>query len=236
MEKSTDPTKRAKRIRLIVFTALMTAMTTALTLASVPYPTGAGYYNFGDIPIFMSACLLGPISGLITGALGAMLGDVILGYTMYAPFTLIIKALEGVIAGLLFKVVAKFIKKQIPQAVLYCLGCIVGGAVMALGYFLAEGVLLSEDSWTGGLLNLPFNFLQGTISAVVATVLLYACQVKRLFEKIYNRSPRGAIVESATEQDGATTTEAENQTQNDEASQDNSQENNSFENKDDLHF
>ncbi|MDE5756935.1 MAG: ECF transporter S component, partial [Clostridia bacterium] len=79
--------KRSKRIRLIVFTALMTAMTTVLTIVSVPYPTGAGYYNFGDIPIFMSACLLGPIPTLVTGALGAMLGDVFLGYTMYAPFT-----------------------------------------------------------------------------------------------------------------------------------------------------
>ena len=84
--------KRAQRIRLIVFTALMTALTTVLTLASIPL--ASGYYNFGDIPIFMSACLLGPIPALITGAIGAMLGDIILGYTAYAPFTLIIKLLK----------------------------------------------------------------------------------------------------------------------------------------------
>lgn len=191
MERKTNSSsasnKRTNRIRLIVFTALMTAMTTALTLASVPYPTGAGYYNFGDIPIFMSACLLGPIPALITGALGAMLGDVILGYTIYAPFTLVIKGLEGVIAGLLFMIIKKLVKKQLPQSILYCVGNILGGLVMALGYFLAEGILLAEDSWAGGTLNLPFNILQGSISAIVTTVLLYACQLKRVFESIYKR-------------------------------------------------
>lgn len=193
-----DSTKRAKRIRLIVFTALMTALTTVLTLASFKYPIGSGYYNFGDVPIFMSACLLGPVPALITGALGAMFGDLILGYAMYAPFTLVIKALEGVIAGLLFKLIAKFIKKQIPQAILYSLGCIVGGLAMAFGYFLAEGLLLAEDRWTGGVVNLPFNILQGAISAVLATVLLYACQLKRIFEKIYNRTPQVELQSDAS--------------------------------------
>ncbi|MDE5756252.1 MAG: ECF transporter S component, partial [Clostridia bacterium] len=141
----------------------------------------------GDIPIFMSACLLGPIPTLVTGALGAKLGDVILGYTMYAPFTLVIKALEGVIAGILFAIIKKLVKIQLVQSILYCLGNIVGAMTMALGYFIAEGILLSEDSWAGGILNFPFNILQGVISAVVATVMLYAFRLKSIFEKIYRR-------------------------------------------------
>ncbi|MDE7191601.1 MAG: ECF transporter S component [Clostridia bacterium] len=215
-----DSTKRAKRIRLIVFTALMTALTTALTLASVPL--ASGYYNFGDVPIFMSACLLGPIPALITGAFGAMLGDVILGYMAYAPFTLVIKALEGVIAGLLFKLIAKAVKKQVPQSIFYCLGSIVGGLIMAIGYFLAEGLLLAEDRWTGGVVNLPFNILQGTISAVLATVLLYACQLKRIFDKIYNRTPQVELQSDASR----------DATQNNESAQ----ENKTDENNDDLKF
>ena len=182
---SASNNKRTNRIRFIVFTALMTALTTALTLASVPL--ASGYYNFGDIPIFMSACLLGPLSAVITGAIGAMLGDVILGYMAYAPFTLIIKALEGLVAGILFKIVAKMFRKQVPQALLCALGNIVGGMLMAFGYFLAEGLLLAEDSWTGGIANLPFNILQGTISAVVAVILLYVCRLKTLFFRIYKK-------------------------------------------------
>ena len=189
--------KRSMRIRLIVFTALMTAMTTVLTLLSIPL--ASGFYNFSDVPIFMSACLLGPIPALITGSLGAMLGDIILGYTMYAPFTLLIKALEGVIAGLLFKAITKLIKKQVPQSILYCLASIVSGLEMALGYFLVEGLLLAKDSWTGGVANLPFNILQGVISAVISVVLLYACQLKRIFEKIYSRTPQVVIEQTTAE-------------------------------------
>lgn len=196
----------------------MTALTTVLTLASVRYPTGSGYYNFGDIPIFMSACLLGPLPALITGAIGAMLGDLILGYTMYAPFTLLIKALEGVIAGLLLKIIAKIFKKQVPQAVLYCLGCIVGGLEMAFGYFIAEGLLLAEDSWTGGFVNLPFNLLQGAISAVVTTVLLYACRLKQIFEKIYYRNPQ--TTEEKTAIDDANTNTPEELTSQDDSKAD----------------
>lgn len=183
---SAKQNKRASRIRFIVFTALMTALTTVLTIASVPLATG--YYNFGDIPIFMSASLLGPLSAVISGAIGAMLGDVILGYTAYAPFTLIIKALEGLVAGLLFKVISKLFKKEPVQAILCALGNIAGGILMALGYFLAEGLLLAEDSWTGGIANLPFNILQGVISAIVAVVLLYVCRIKMLFNRIFRKS------------------------------------------------
>ena len=206
---SANSNKRTTRIRFIVFTALMTALTTVLTsVASVRYPTGSGFYNFGDIPIFMSACLLGPISALITGALGAMLGDVILGYMAYAPFTLIIKALEGAIVGLLFIVIKRLTKKQILQAVSYCLASLIGGLEMAFGYFLAEGILLAEDKWTGGIANLPFNILQGVISAVVATVLLYACQLKRVFEKIYYRNLQSISEQSTTYSSSATNDES----------------------------
>ncbi len=187
---SSTPSKRATRIRLIVFTALMTALTTVLTLVSIPLATG--YYNFGDIPIFLSACLLGPIPALITGAVGAMLGDVILGYMPYAPFTLIIKALEGLVVAILFRIVKKMVKKSLPQALLCAVCNILGGLIMALGYFLAEGLLLAENSWTGGIINLPFNILQGVISAIAAVALMYVFGLKRLFEKIYQRGVNNA--------------------------------------------
>ena len=189
---SSTPSKRATRIRLIVFTALMTALTTVLTLVSIPLATG--YYNFGDIPIFLSACLLGPIPALITGAVGAMLGDVILGYMPYAPFTLIIKALEGLVVAILFIIVKKFVKKSLPQALLCAVCNVLGGLIMALGYFLAEGLLLAENSWTGGIINLPFNILQGVISAIAAVALMYLFGLKKLFEKLYQRNGGNAIV------------------------------------------
>lgn len=167
----------------IALTAVMCALTAVLTLISVPLP-GGGYYNFGDVAIFIAAATLGPIAGALVGGLGGALGDLCLGYVMYAPFTLVIKALEAFIAGMLFKVFRKaFIKEggTIKKAVFFSIANLAGGIVMAAGYFLAEGLLLAEGRWQGGLVNLPWNALQGAVSAGIASVVLFICRLELIF-------------------------------------------------------
>lgn len=181
------------KTRKIVFTAILAALTTVFTLISFPLATG--YYNFGDIVVFIAAILLGPICGALVGGIGGALGDLALSYVPYMPFTLVIKALEGFIAGALFKAAKKTVvskkSKIVTEAILATLINIFAGCVMALGYFLAEGLLLSEGKWSGGIVNLPFNVLQGAISAVVAVVILYPFKIKKLFDKL--QSTRAAI-------------------------------------------
>lgn len=176
------------RTKKLALTALMAALTAVLTLASVPLP-GGGYYNFGDVAIFIAAAALGPVAGAFAGGLGGALGDLILGYTFYAPFTLVIKALEGLIAGLLFKAFkSAFIKEcgRVKKVVFSAVSNVVGGLMMAAGYFLAEGLLLAEGKWQGGLVNLPWNILQGALSAVVAPVILFACRLENVIKKTLN--------------------------------------------------
>ena len=178
------------RTKKLALTALMSALAAVLTLVSVPLP-GGGYYNFGDVAIFIAAAALGPVAGAFAGGLGGALGDLILGYTFYAPFTLVIKAIEGLLAGSLFKVFKKaFIKeeKRVKKIIFSTLSNLVGGLIMAAGYFLAEGLLLAEGKWQGGLVNLPWNILQGALSAVVAAVVLFVCRLDVLFDKVFYRS------------------------------------------------
>ncbi|MDE6758400.1 MAG: ECF transporter S component [Clostridia bacterium] len=177
------------KTRKLVFTAVLAALTTAFTLISIPLATG--YFNFGDLVIFIASVLLGPLYGAIVGAIGGALGDVILSYFVYAPFTLVIKALEGVIVGFLYKAISKFCKDKesnIFEMIFTLLANLLAGSVMAVGYFLAEGLLLSEDRWVGGIANLPFNVLQGVISAFVAIILLYPCQLKRVFKRYFYKN------------------------------------------------
>lgn len=178
------------KTRKLVFTALFAALTTAFTMISVPLANG--YFNFGDLVIFIASVLLGPLYGAIVGAIGGALGDVILGYIAYMPFTLVIKAIEGVIVGLLYKVVAKFCKGKNSGGVLEItftlLINLLAGSAMALGYFLAEGLILSDGRWTGGLVQLPFNFLQGAVSSIVAVILLYPCQLKKIFNRYFHKN------------------------------------------------
>ena len=189
------------RTKKLALTALMAALTAVLTLASVPLP-GGGYYNFGDVAIFIAAAALGPVAGAFAGGLGGALGDLILGYTFYAPFTLVIKALEGLIAGLLFKAFkSAFIKEggTVKKVVFSAVSNVVGGLIMAAGYFLAEELLLAEGKWQGGLVNLPWNILQGALSAVVAAVVLFVCRLDVLFERTISSRNKKAEDDGAEE-------------------------------------
>lgn len=169
----------------IALTAVMSALAAALTLVSVPLP-GGGYYNFGDVAIFSAAATLGPFLAALVGGLGGALGDLILGYTFYAPFTLLIKAVEALVAGALFALFKRaFVKEsgRVKNFVFSFLSNLAGGLLMAAGYFVAEGLLLAEGGWQGGLVNLPWNVLQGAVSAVVAPVLLFVCRIEAVIHK-----------------------------------------------------
>lgn len=172
-----------KKISLI---ALMSALTAVLTLAAIPLP-GGGYYNFGDAVVFVSAATLGPVSGAFVGGLGGALGDLVLGYTFYAPFTLVIKAAEALVTGLVFRALKRLFRDKGGRAAkcAFCaLAGIAGGLVMAAGYFLAEGLLLSEGGWQGGLVNLPWNILQGVASAFVAAVVAVPFRTDLLISRV----------------------------------------------------
>ncbi|MDE6614511.1 MAG: ECF transporter S component, partial [Clostridia bacterium] len=120
------------------------------------------------------------------------LGDLILGYIAYMPFTLVIKLLEGVIVGLLYKAIAKFCKgknsENVLELIFTLLANLLAGSVMALGYFLAEGLILSDAHWTGGIVQLPFNILQDVVSSFVAVILLYPFRLKRIFCRYFNKN------------------------------------------------
>src|SRR6056297_823212 len=89
------------KVKKLVYTALMAAIVAVVTMA-VPLPTPAGgIYNIGDSMVMLGAILLGPIPGALAGGIGSFLADMILGYTQWAPWTLVIKALEGLIVALI---------------------------------------------------------------------------------------------------------------------------------------
>ncbi len=94
-----SPSKRSLRVSL---TAIFTALTTVATISfSVYVPATKGYFNLGEVMVYTTAILLGPFIGAVAGGIGSMLADVVLGYHIYAPGTLVIKGVEGFIVGLL---------------------------------------------------------------------------------------------------------------------------------------
>jgi uncharacterized membrane protein len=93
------------------------------------------------------------------------MADLISGYTVYAPATLIIKA--GMAAAS-FAVYSRFAQKQKSYWALLA-GAIAAEIIMILGYAAFAGVLYG--SFTSALLSIPENIVQGVFGAVVSSVL-----------------------------------------------------------------
>ena len=130
--------------RDLTLLALLIALTTVATMiVRVPVPATGGYINMGDSMVYISALLFGPVFGLVAGGVGSALADYFGGYAAFAPYTLVIKGLEGLLVGLLaWRLVHRQPGITPVGTVVAILAVLVGGAAMVSGYFLAEAYVL----------------------------------------------------------------------------------------------
>lgn len=148
--------------------SIFIALTIVLTLALViPLPSNGGYLNLSDAMILTSSSILGPYGGLIVGAFSGAICDLASGYAIYAPFTFIIKGIEGFLAGFLLK---KFngIKTNI-------ISLFICGILMGILYFIPDLIIYGSSV---AIFNLPLNILQGLVGALISS-LVYMIFLKK---------------------------------------------------------
>jgi uncharacterized membrane protein len=96
--------KQSTNVEKLILTGLMTALVTVTTIViPIPVPFTNGYVHPGDGMIFMSVLLLGRRRAAFAAGVGSALADVILGYLIWAPFTLVIKSIMAFVAGLIIE-------------------------------------------------------------------------------------------------------------------------------------
>jgi len=124
-------------INATLFTVLVFAATVVVTIY---VPATGGYFNLGESMIYVAALVQGPIVAAIAGGVGASLADIVMGYSIFAPGTLIIKAIEGYLAGYLFCKMRKSIsyRKLASTAV----GLLYAGLILGIGYTYLSGEAL----------------------------------------------------------------------------------------------
>ena len=87
--------------RTIASAAIFTAFVAAATLAfAIVIPATNGYFNIGEVMVYIAALIMGPYVGAFAGGVGSAISDAILA-PQFAPGTLVIKGLEGFIVGYL---------------------------------------------------------------------------------------------------------------------------------------
>jgi len=160
------PSSAAQRLAYAALGAALVAVATMFV--QIPMPAGQGYANVGDAAIFVLSALFGPVIGLAAGGIGSALADVLTGYAVWAPFTLVIKGLEGWIAGRIAH--EAFRARGVTPRVLA--GFALAALWMMAGYLLAGAAL--AGSFAASLAGVPLNLFQAVASLAAGTALLYA--------------------------------------------------------------
>jgi uncharacterized membrane protein len=157
-------------IKKMVLTGLMIAVVFLVTcFTKIPGPVGP--FNIGDAAIIVTAIIIGRNSGFAAGAIGSALADLAMGYAIFSPITFIVKGLEGYIVG----VIASRSNEKGSAEYVKIIAAIAGACVMIGGYFLAELFILrvfdSSFGYAKAIADLPYNVVQGGVSAVVGYIL-----------------------------------------------------------------
>jgi uncharacterized membrane protein len=145
--------EQKKMIRAAVFAALTAVATMVI---NIPLPNVQGFVNIGDTIVLIAGLTFGPTVGALAGAIGSSLADILLGYGHWAPWTFVIKGLEGLIAGWLAR--KPFV------------GAPAGAGIMVFGYFIAGTVFYGIGP---AVASLPGDLVQGAVSAILALLLVF---------------------------------------------------------------
>lgn len=165
--------KRNQRILMLVLSGLLAAFVTVSTMMiNIPTPT-KGYINLGDCFVNISAWLLGPLYGACAAGIGSAAADLLLGYTIYAPATFVIKALMAVISFYVFKLLAKRTQGFFARII----ASVSAEILMIVGYCAFECFLY--QSFAASITGVPANILQG-VGGVIISVTLHEVLLGRI--------------------------------------------------------
>ncbi|NLJ79207.1 MAG: ECF transporter S component [Tissierellia bacterium] len=161
---------KENNLKLLTRYAVLMALTVVMTMViHIPTVGTQGYLNLGDMVVFLAAITLGKKGGFIVGGVGSAIADLLLGYTHYAPITLVVKGLEGFIAGSLLETDIGQRKPIIATSI--------AGVFMAFGYFVPELFMYGKAA----IASIPGNIMQGLLGAVTSVVLYSALRKAKAF-------------------------------------------------------
>ena len=165
--------RRTQPVKWMTTTALLTAMTMAMSSFSIPVP--GGHLYLCDVIICSAAILLDPLGAFIAGGVGSFLGDFFF-YPAPMFVSLISHGLQAVAISL---IVRRARPERRGRAAL--LGVLLGGAIMVTGYTLGRAFLYSTPEYAA--LKLPFEILQAAVGAAAALFLCFKSGLLRFWDQ-----------------------------------------------------
>ena len=149
-------------LKKIIMTALFAALACVATMSiRIPTPGTGGYIHPGDAIVILAGIILGPVYGMLAGGIGSALSDLIGGYFVYVPITLVIKGLVALVSGLIYQKMCRYGKNRYVAVIL--------GGITDIVFVAGASILANIIQGVGGLI----------ISAVLYPVLIAIPDVRQ---------------------------------------------------------
>ncbi|OMC81116.1 ECF transporter S component [Viridibacillus sp. FSL H8-0123] len=163
MQKTTSYSN-ARTFNLILTSMLIALVFVATLLLNIKLPITAngGLVHLGTAMLFIVSILFGPKKGAIAGAIGMGLFDLVSGWTLWAPFTILTRGLQGYIVGK----IAWSNGRNGRSMGFNLLATIISVPFMLAGYYICEGVIFS--SWIVPAASIPGNIVQNVVGICAA--------------------------------------------------------------------
>lgn len=148
----------------LVITAFLAALIFVATMFinfKLPFGQG-GLIHLGTAMLFITAILFGPKKGALAGAIGMGLFDLVGGWLIWAPTTIISRALQGFITGK----IAWSNGYRGDNIRLNIIGAIVSMPVMIAVYYFGQAIMFK--SWIAPLASIPGDIIQNVVGLLIA--------------------------------------------------------------------
>ena len=164
-------------VQFLTITAVFVALTyifTAFINVKLPIAANGGLIHLGNVPLFIGAILFGKKTGAIAGGIGMGLFDLLSGWTLWAPFTLIIVGIMGFTVG-------KITEDHKHQNMKWYMIAIAAACVIkVVGYYIAEVIIYGNP--LAPVSSIPGNLVQIGTAAVI--VLICVEQLRKVLRPI----------------------------------------------------
>lgn len=165
MQNTQSYSKSGQKTFDLIMTALLVALvflSTVFLNIKLPITANGGLVHLGTAMLFIASILFGPKKGALAGAIGMGLFDMVGGWLVWAPITIIARGLQGFIVG---KIAWSNGRKGSSLAV-NLTATIVSSPVMIATYYLGEVILYG--SWIAPLASIPGDIVQSVLGIIIA--------------------------------------------------------------------
>ena len=193
MEKAVQTSQRTDQelssVQFLTITAAFVALTyifTAFINVKLPIAANGGLIHLGNVPLFIGAILFGKKTGAIAGGIGMGLFDLLSGWTLWAPFTLIIVGIMGFTVG-------KLTEDPRHQNMKWYVIAIASACVIKVaGYYLAEVIIYGNP--LAPVSSIPGNLVQIAVAAVIVLIVITPLKPCRKKNRIKKAAVTAAVI------------------------------------------